>query len=280
MDKRTLNGLIGDQRKQSEYGKSRFDPALANLLFKSQSELDADLAIAFEEFVNKRGRQPNDEELALAYVLLEEKRAKLKDKEIEVYMKEKEEDLEIENDKARENEKNKDLNNEGQQETKGPLEQNDDLFLLDKLGNNFKLQVREGIDEKNREDRQRAMMERSLRIITALEKIKDAVKQDNGTIELSADMFEGLEPQEVEQQMELLNAIGVRDTGENRGVISLATMRDDTWEKSIADMKRLLGNIGITLDGKAPVTVKGLDEITREEQNTKARIVDDDEMSL
>lgn len=277
MDKRTLNGLIGDQRKQSEYGKSRFDPALANLLFKSQGEIDADLAIAREEFVSKRKRQPTDEELAAAYVLLEEKRAKLKDREVEAYIKDKEEDLEIEADRVRDNEQNQDLNNQLQPET---LNQNDDLFLLDKIGNNFRLQVRDGIDERNREDRQRAMMERSLRIIAALEKIKDAVKQDNGMIELSADMFEGLDPKEVEQQMGLLNAMGVRDAGENRGVISLAEMRDDKWEEKIADMKRWLEERGITLDGKPPVTVKGLDEIAREEQIAKARKIDDDEMTL
>ena len=154
------------------------------------------------------------------------------------------------------------------------------MFLLDRVGNNFRLQVRDGIDERNREDRQRAMMERSLRIIAALEKIKDAVKQDNGMIELSADMFKGLEPKEVEQQMGLLKAMGVQDVGENKGVISLAAMRDDTWGENIADMKKWLEDRGITLDGKAPVTVKGLDEVTRQEQTANQRRVEDNEMTM
>lgn len=277
MDKRMLNGLIINQRKQSEYGKNRFDPALANLLFKPQSEVDADLATALEMFVSSRKRQPTDEELAAVYVLLEEKRSKLKDIELEAYMKEKEEEFEIDLDRERDKEQNQDLNNQLQQEAQ---EQNDDLFLLDRVGNNFRLQVRDGIDERNREDRQRAMMERSLRIIAALEKIKDAVKQDNGMIELSADMFKGLEPKEVEQQMGLLKAMGVQDVGENKGVISLAAMRDDTWGENIADMKKWLEDRGITLDGKAPVTVKGLDEVTRQEQTANARRIDDNEMTL
>ena len=275
MDKRMLNGLIINQRKQSEYGKNRFDPALANLLFKPQSEVDADLATALEMFVSSRKRQPTDEELAAVYVLLEEKRSKLKDIELEAYMKENEKELEI--DSERDREQNQDLNNQLQQEAQ---EQNDDLFLLDRVGNNFRLQVRDGIDERNREDRQRAMMERSLRIIAALEKIKDAVKQDNGMIELSADMFKGLEPKEVEQQMGLLKAMGVQDVGENKGVISLATMRDDTWGENIADMKKWLEDRGITLDGKAPVTVKGLDEVTRQEQTANQRRVEDNEMTM
>ena len=275
MDKRMLNGLIINQRKQSEYGKKRFDPALANLLFKPQSEVDADLATALEMFVSSRKRQPTDEELAAVYVLLEEKRSKLKDIELEAYMKKNEKELEI--DSERDKEQNQDLNNQLQQEAQ---EQNDDLFLLDRVGNNFRLQVRDGIDERNREDRQRAMMERSLRIIAALEKIKDAVKQDNGMIELSADMFKGLEPKEVEQQMGLLKAMGVQDVGENKGVISLATMRDDTWGENIADMKKWLEDRGITLDGKAPVTVKGLDEVTRQEQTANQRRVEDNEMTM
>ena len=275
MDKRMLNGLIINQRKQSEYGKNRFDPALANLLFKPQSEVDADLATALEMFVSSRKRQTTDEELAAVYVLLEEKRSKLKDIELEAYMKENEKELEI--DSERDKEQNQDLNNQLQQEAQ---EQNDDLFLLDRVGNNFRLQVRDGIDERNREDRQRAMMERSLRIIAALEKIKDAVKQDNGMIELSADMFKGLEPKEVEQQMGLLKAMGVQDVGENKGVISLAAMRDDTWRENIADMKKWLEDRGITLDGKAPVTVKGLDEVTRQEQTANQRRVEDNEMTM
>ena len=101
MDKRDLQDLVMKLRKESEHGKNRFDPALANLLFKTQSQIDEDIETVIEEFLNKKGRQPTEEEIAATYVILEEKREKIKDLEVNPYFTAQKVDLEYQEEQKR-----------------------------------------------------------------------------------------------------------------------------------------------------------------------------------
>ena len=190
MNKQNLQDFVMNLRKQSEYGKNRFDPALANLLFKSQAEVDADIATVIEEFVNKRGRQPTDEELAAAYVILEEKREKLKDKDMNSYFKARNVDLQYEEEKRQDD------------------AQNQDLFILTVNGDGDRLVDREE-QERSLQDRQRAIAERTLRVLEAMEKAADAVQKGEKIPEMDLSYLKDLTPKEFAKQMKVFKDFGL-----------------------------------------------------------------------
>lgn len=302
MTKQELQDFVMNLRKQSENGKSRFDPALASIFFKSQSEVSKDIEVVVAEFLKRRGRQPNPEEIAAAYVVLEEKRKKIEDREVEAYLAEHEEEIEIDEEFRTDNEQNQDLNNQIMQDK----EEKEELFLIDKIGEHSRLQVREEIEERNLQDRQKALMERTLKILAALEKLKEAMKQEKGMLEIGGDIFSGMNTREIKQQLGLLKAMGVQEIGkdedgnifENEGreisietltekdfeelesgdksfAISWDTLRSLDWSKQSEKMKEWLKERGVELDENESITIDGL-----EEKEVKVAELEDDEMSL
>lgn len=209
-DKTALGKLIKNSRDKAKSGKSRFDPALANLLFKSQAEVDADIAIALEEFINKKGRQPTEEELADAYVILEEKRKELTDKEVTPYVEANAEEVKVANEMQQQVEtQNQSLNAQVQKNAVEEVrEEEQELFILTIKGNGDRLFDREE-EQKTLEDRQRAIAEKTLRVLEALEKARDAVKKGEKIPEMDLSYLKELTPKEFAKQMNVFKDFGL-----------------------------------------------------------------------
>lgn len=170
-------------------------------------------------------------------------------------------------------------------------DQNQDLFVLNKSGKNPKLLTTE---ELNRDlaDRQRTINEKRFRLLEALEKVKDAMKQEKGMLEIDLDLLKDLNPEQLRRQLTFFKAIGAEamvvgrdgETIENSGreissetitledieqgtvafAIPFDKLQSPTWKANInqykAGLKRTLEGKGITIDEEEPTTVKGIDD--------------------
>ena len=197
---------------------------------------------------------------------------------------------------------------EEQKRKEDELEDEQELFLLDTKGKSPRLQVREELEERSLQDRQKALMERSLRILEALEKIKDAMKQEKGMLEIGGDFFKGLDVKQIKQQLGLLKAMGVQgitkdengnivendgrevsaetitekdiealEKGEVDFAIPFETLQSIGWKQQDEKLRQWFKDKGIELDENEPTIIKGLEDATKEGPEVQNRRFDDDE---
>ena len=130
-------------------------------------------------------------------------------------------------------------------------EQNQDLFELVNNKNNIRLQDREAL-EKDLENRQRSIAERSLRILEAMEKVKDAIVQGKENLEIDLSCFRELGPEELSKQMDFLKRFGLKqmdlENGEIVFSIPMRELHSPIWERKAEAYKAQLKEHGI---GKA-----------------------------
>ena len=287
--------LLNDLKmKFTQMGFGSQDPVINNVLgILSNESFNARTPEAIEVLTGKIEQLVNmDPEVLMNRLKVKIGKMKAEQDAMNQYYEEKKEDLEIDSDRRLDEVQENSLENAQMQNAQEEMEEEQELFLLDRLGRNPRLQVREELEERNLQDRQKALMERSLRILEALEKIKQATKGENGILEIGGDIFKGMNSREIKQQLGLLKAMGVqeisRDDGgnvlENEGReisietltekdmkdiekgemdlgIPLETLRSIEWMQKDNKMKEWFKARDISVPENEPTFVKGIDDV-------------------
>lgn len=282
------------KKKFQEMGFGAQDPVINHVLgifsmanLDARSENDMNVLIGkIEQLVNM------DPEVLMNRLKVKIGKMKAEQDAMNQYYEEKKEDLEIDSERRLDEVQENSLENAQMQTAQEEIEEEQELFLLDRLGRNPRLQVREELEERNLQDRQKALMERSLKILEALEKIKQATKGENGILEIGGDIFKGMNSREIKQQLGLLKAMGVQEVSkddngnilENEGReiaietltekdmeyiekgeielgIPLETLRSIEWMQKDNKMKEWFKTRDISLPENETTFVKGIDDV-------------------
>lgn len=312
--------LLMDELKKKFYnmGFGSQDPVINNVLgvlskASMEAKSQADIAMVMGRLETLINLEP---EILMNRLKMRIGKANREAELMDRFYKEREEELEIEEDRIQDNEQNQDLIDlveqrkveEEQKRKEDELEDEQELFLLDTKGKSPRLQVREELEERSLQDRQKALMERSLRILEALEKIKDAMKQEKGMLEIGGDFFKGLDVKQIKQQLGLLKAMGVQgitkdengnivendgrevsaetitekdiealEKGEVDFAIPFETLQSIGWKQQDEKLRQWFKDKGIELDENEPTIIKGLEDATKEGPEVQNRRFDDDE---
>lgn len=164
-------------------------------------------------------------------------------------------------------------------------EQNQDLFELVNNKNNIRLQDRQAL-ERDLQDRQRSVAERSLRILEAMEKVKDAIVQGKENLELDLSCFRELGPEELSKQMSFLERFGLKqmdlENGEIVFSIPMRELHSESWRAKAEAYKAQFKERGIGKD-RAENGVRIADDVPalrREQEQKQNETRADEEMVM
>lgn len=204
-----LYGMVIAKLNQAGLGPT--DPAIKAVLDKLSTQKDPQkLKKLLEDLLDLDINELKDK--------LDEKRKKIEDKEMDSYFKTN--NVELENN-----------------------EQNQDLFILTVNGEGERLLDREE-QIKSLQDRQKAIAERTLRVLEAMEKAADAVQKGEKIPEMDLSYLKDLTPKEFNQQMRIFKDFGldpivigedgqIRENPEREVTIETIT-KEDLEEGSVA----------------------------------------------
>lgn len=164
-------------------------------------------------------------------------------------------------------------------------EQNQDLFELVNNKNNIRLQDRQAL-ERDLQDRQRSVAERSLRILEAMEKVKDAIVQGKENLELDLSCFRELGPEELSKQMSFLERFGLKqmdlENGEIVFSIPMRELHSPMWERKAEAYKAQFKERGIGKDraGNGVRIADDVPALRREQEQKQNETRADEEMVM
>lgn len=268
--------------KLNQAGLGPTDPAIKSVLKKLETQKDPQkLKKLLEDLLALNINELKDK--------LDVKRKKIEDKEVTPYFEAKKVELQYE-------------------EKRQDEAQNQDLFLLTTNGNGERVVDREE-QSKTLLDRQKAIAERTLRVLEAMEKAADAVQKGEKIPEMDLSYLKDLTPREFKQQMRVFKDFGldpivigedgqIRENPEREVTIETITkedleegnvafgisfekMKTKDWREMAKMAKESCRKQGIESEYEPEYEVEIGDsaiEITPESNSDK--IVEDDEMSL
>lgn len=219
----TRTDLLFDQLKKKFelMGFSSTDPVINNVLGilsnapKSTVEQINVLESKIENLLNL-----DEETLKKRLNLRREK--KIKEEEMAKYVEANKEELKV-----------------AEEDRKQDQEQNQDLFILTANGNGERIIEREE-EERDLQDRQRQIAEKSLRVLEAMEKARDAIEKGKEIPEMDLSYLKDLTPQEFAKQMAVFKTFGLQPValGRDRQVredpereVTLETVTKDDIEQ-------------------------------------------------